>query len=117
MPKNLKYTLYGLLVTVLFFGLLEVIARIFGLANPSYITPPLPGEWQGLEMAHEELFWSLVPGVEKEMQNGAVAKINSLGFRGDELLPKQPDEFRILSLGGVLLSVHWSKMTKLMLHF
>lgn len=47
--------------------------------------------------------WSLAPGsfvMHSEISSGvATARVNSLGFRGPELAPRQANEFRIMGLG------------------
>lgn len=79
--------------------LAEGIARVFDLAQPQFVTAPLPGEFRGMVQPHEELFWSLIPNAVVKGNQNVTVSINAEGFRGKNLKPKQANEFRILSLG------------------
>lgn len=79
--------------------LAEGIIRVFDLAQPEFVTAPLPGEFRGMVQPHEELFWTLKPNTIAKEANDVTVHINAQGFRGKNLEPKQANEYRILSLG------------------
>ena len=93
-----KFVLFSLLPLVVLILLSEAVLRLFSLDVPRMRTSPLPEQLFGLLQPDPELFWSLRPNVAATYA-GAEVSINSAGLRGPELAPKQPDEFRILSLG------------------
>jgi len=93
-----KVVVFSFVPSVLVLGGAELAVRIWGLADPTIRSMPLPGEYEGLFRADGELFWSLRPGVDLQFQ-GERVRIGSQGLRGPEIPPKRPGEFRILSLG------------------
>lgn len=96
--KLLKNVAFSLLPLLILSGLAEAGARLFGLSDSPIAPMSLPGEIAGLMRLDEELFWALEPSVTREHE-GVTVRTNSLGLRSPEVAPKQPDEFRILSLG------------------
>jgi len=98
-PKKIKYISYSIIPALVLFTLIEIIARLFSIANPAFITAPLPDEFRGLTESHDQLFWALIPNTNKKEPDGTTIIINSNGFRGPELTSKRNNEFRILSLG------------------
>ncbi len=94
-----RYIIYSIIPAVLLFSTLELFVRILDVANPNFITAPLPDEFQGFTQPHDELFWSTKPNFKKIDSLGNTITINSLGFRGEELDSKRDNEFRIISLG------------------
>lgn len=99
MKKKVRYFLYSFIPVIALLGLAEGIVRIFDLAQPQFLTAPLPGEFRGMVQPHDELFWSLKPNTVAKEANDVTVHINAQGFRGEDMQPKQPNEYRILSLG------------------
>jgi lysophospholipase L1-like esterase len=92
-----RFALYSLLPTVLLFASAEIGLRCSGLDTPSVRNVGFPDEG-GLLQLDPELFWAFRPNVDIEA-GGARIETNPLGLRGGPIEPKQPREFRILSLG------------------
>ena len=97
-PRLFKRLVFALLPTLVLLGGAEGAIRLWGLANPTVRSMPLPGEYEGLFRSDDLLMWSIQPGTDLEFQ-GARVTANSLGIRGEEIGAKAPGEFRILSLG------------------
>lgn len=93
-----KRVAFALLPALLLLGAAEIAIRVASLARPSLQSMPLPEQAAGLLRDDPDLFWSLRPGASVNWK-GQVANVNSQGLRGPEVAPKQPGEFRILSLG------------------
>jgi len=76
----------------------EIVLRLCNLDRPllksTFITP----DFELLHQDDPELFFSLRPNLDMQWQ-GARIITSSLGLRSAEVGPKQPGEFRILSLG------------------
>jgi lysophospholipase L1-like esterase len=93
--KRLAFSLIPLLVLVL---ALEAVVRVAKLDRPAIQSTPLPEELAGLMRPDRELFWSLRPDTRTTWRRTQVS-VNHQGTRGADIAPKQPGEFRILSLG------------------
>lgn len=91
-----------------FFGvlaLLEISARLLGYTPPKTVR----GYQESKFVFHSRLLWELKPGWKGYEGKGEV-KINSLGFRGDEIpSTKPPNEMRILCLGDSVTFGYWVK--------
>jgi len=96
--RGAKLVLFSLLPAVVLFLGAEIVVRVTGLDAASLKTRPLPEESAGLFRADPELFWSLRPNLTTGFR-GAPVTTNGLGLRSPEISTKQPNEFRILSLG------------------
>ena len=77
---------------------LEIFSRVYELDKPELRAPTLLCESAGLHEADQELFWALRPNLLLDFQ-GVRVVTNSLGLRSAEIDTKEPNEFRILSLG------------------
>jgi len=78
--------------------LAEVFLRVCQLDRPRLGSPYLPSDFEALHQDDPDLFFSLRPNLDGQW-DGAHVKTSSLGLRSAEIGPKQPREFRILSLG------------------
>lgn len=100
--RKAKDTLRSLLLlsvapTLVLLGTAELIVRSWGLDRPSVVAGGSglgPGR---LLRPDPDLGWTLVPGAATTF--GQSIRLNSLGLRSPEVGPKQPNEFRVLSLG------------------
>lgn len=94
--RVLKFILINFLVVI---GLLVVVEAISRSVEPVDFPDPLVttwrDDWQGSRLFDLLLFWRMRPNTSLD----AGRSTNSLGLRGPEVLPKRPEEFRILSLG------------------
>jgi lysophospholipase L1-like esterase len=91
-----KIVLVNVAVTLAIVLALEFGSRLLWpveLPDP-LITKDKPG-WADSRVYDPILFWRMQPNVVV----GGVKRTNSVGLRGDEILPKRANEFRILSLG------------------
>lgn len=80
---------------------LEITVRLSSWDRESMKAPLLPALDKQFRSVHQNdplLFYSLRPNTTGRF-NGVTVTTNSLGLRGPEIGPKQPGEFRILSLG------------------
>lgn len=93
--KRLVFSLIPLIVLA---ATLEGAVRLAKLDRPTIQSTPLPEELAGLIQADRELFWSLRPDTHMTWR-GTQVSVNHQGTRGADIAPKQPGEFRILSLG------------------
>jgi lysophospholipase L1-like esterase len=93
-----KRIVFSILPLVVLVGAAEAVVRLAGWDRPALQTTPLPEELAGLIQPDRELFWSLRPDTHTTWRNTQVS-INHQGTRGPDIPPKQPGEFRILSLG------------------
>ncbi len=94
--QGLKFILVNLLaVTGLLTGL-ELASRVFEPVDfPEPLVTTWRDDWKGTRQFDPLLFWRMRPNTVLDGDRST----NSLGLRGPEVLPKRPDEFRILSLG------------------
>ena len=92
--------LYCVLPVVTLLSLTEAAIRWAGYDRPlaGSIFFGNPGSNDPIHRADAELFYSLKPNIRARWQ-GATVSTNRLGLRSPEIDPKQPGEFRILSLG------------------
>ena len=96
--SKLKLVAFSLIPAFVLFAGAELAVRLSGLDAASLETAPLPEEAAGLFRPDDELFWSLRPNLDLSYRGGPVTT-NSQGLRAPEIAPRQPGEFRILSLG------------------
>jgi hypothetical protein len=95
-----KFALFCAVPALALLVFAEGVVRVAALARPTVLTLPLEGESHGYLRFDPDLFWSVRPNLKlSKMWEGAGLTTNPLGLRGDEVLPKQRGEFRILSLG------------------
>jgi hypothetical protein len=76
----------------------EAVLRVTSLGQSPIQSVMMPEEELGLLRHDEDLFWSFQPNISVPFK-GITVTTNSLGLRGAEVEPKQPNEMRILSLG------------------
>ena len=91
--QRLKFLIFSLIPVLTLLTLAEGLLRLTGTDRPF-----LTNFQSELDYPDEDLFWSLPPGARIESM-GTLVVTNSLGLRSPEPKDKQPDEFRILSLG------------------
>lgn len=82
--------------------MLEISARLLGYAPPKAVT----GYQESKFVFHPTLIWELKAGW-KGFEGGGDVRINSLGFRTDEISRKSPMEKRILCLGDSVTFGYW----------
>ncbi len=102
--RRLRFAAFSLLPALLMLAAAEIGVRALGLARPSLRSLPLPAESFGYVESDPDLFWAPVPNVSQTIEIEGLARpmvlhTNSLGLRHREIGPKEPDEYRILSLG------------------
>lgn len=93
-----KRLVFSLIPLVVLAATLEGAVRLAKLDRPTIQSTPLPEELAGLIQPDRELFWSLRPDTHMTWR-GTQVSVNHQGTRGADIAPKQPGEFRILSLG------------------
>lgn len=86
----------GLLMLVILAA--EFYVRVSYLDRPELRSPFVTPGFELIHRDDEDLFFSLRPDLAETWQ-GVTVSTNSLGLRSPEITPKQPDEFRVLSLG------------------
>lgn len=99
--QKLKFTIFSFSVVGFVLAGFELSIRVSGLDQPELSTPLLPVLGEGFRLVHrndDELFYSLRPNIQESFW-GVPLTTNSLGLRTPEVGPKEPNEFRILSLG------------------
>jgi hypothetical protein len=92
-----KFLFVAFVPTVVILGAAEGIARYLARSEPA----PDGGlyvERAGISRPDPDVFWSIQPNLRGYLEDKWLTT-NSLGLRGAEIGPKQPDEYRILSLG------------------
>jgi lysophospholipase L1-like esterase len=94
--RALKVILSWLLVAAITFGALEGVCRLLDPLGISYY--PETAKWLGTLEVQDPVGYRNRPGTVGEFY-GAPVRINSIGLRGPEILPKQPGEFRVLLMG------------------
>ena len=93
-----KLIIFSILPVVLLLVSAEVAVRLLSLDQPAiFAGTPSVGPNSHIK-ADLELGWSLRPD-NSSTDKGMTMTTNSLGLRSPEVHPKQPGEFRILSLG------------------
>jgi len=93
-----KRVIFSLIPLVILAAGIEGAVRLANLDRPAIQSTPLPEELAGLIQLDRELFWSLRPNTHLTWR-GTRVSVNHQGTRGADIAPKQPGEFRILSLG------------------
>ncbi len=93
--KKIAFSLLPLVGLIL---LAELGCWLAGWDRPSVTVPLIDGSQTQLHTSDDELFWKLLPNLDT-VNGGVRIRTNSLGLRDTEIQPKQPEEFRILSLG------------------
>ena len=98
--RKLKFTAFCILQVVALLALGETLVRVCGFDKP-LAGSIFFGFWDSDDKIHRSdslLFFSLRPNADARWQ-GVEVTTNSLGLRCPEIGPKEPNEFRILSLG------------------
>ena len=93
--KRLVFSLIPLVVLCL---IVELFFRFSGLAKSPISSQMLPGERAEIYRFDPHLFWTLKPNQVRMFQQVTVIT-NSHGLRSEEIGDRQPNEYRILSLG------------------
>jgi lysophospholipase L1-like esterase len=96
-PRGRRW-IFAVLPALCLLALGEGAVRLAVLAEPTLRSLPLGPETAGLFRQDEDLFWSLAPDLDLPFLGHRVVT-NSLGLRSPPIEPKQPGEYRILSLG------------------
>lgn len=98
--RLLRFTLVCLLQVAAWLLLAESVVRFGGFDRPlaGSVSFAANAVHDPIHRIDSLLFYSLRPNLRTRWQAAPVST-NSLGLRGPEIRPKQPDEFRILSLG------------------
>jgi lysophospholipase L1-like esterase len=95
---KVKFAIFSLLPLVILFVFAELFVRVCQFDRPLLGSSFLPPGFEVLHRDDPELFFSLQPNMDYGWL-GTRISTSSLGLRSAELGPKQPGEFRILSLG------------------
>jgi lysophospholipase L1-like esterase len=94
--QALKFILVNSLAVMALLTGLELASRVFEPVDfPDPLVTTWRDDWKGTRQFDPLLFWRMRPNTVIDGDRST----NSLGLRGSEVLGKQPDEFRILSLG------------------
>lgn len=98
---RIKFVAFSLILALMLLSGLELVVRLSRWDRETMHAPLLPLVNKGFESVHQSdplLFYSLRPNATGRF-NQVTVTTNSLGLRSREIGPKQPGEFRILSLG------------------
>ena len=95
--SRLKFVLFACTPALALFIGAELFVRTAIFVHPALVSIPLPGEGK-LLVPDAELFWSLRPSNRVRYLDALVAT-DAHGLRSPPIEPRQPREFRILSLG------------------
>jgi len=98
--QRLKFVGLSLVLAVSLVLGLEIWIRLGGYDRAELSSPLMPGDFVLVHQEDDELFYAPKPNLDNVEWEGFHVSTNSHGLRGAaELGPKQPGEFRILSLG------------------
>lgn len=98
---RVKFMVFSLILALLLLVGMEFAVRLTSWDRESLHAPLLPALSKQFQSVHQNdplLFYSLKPNTTGRFNNVTVTT-NSLGLRSREIGPKEPNEFRILSLG------------------